>query len=191
MLQDNAERLSVAHRDAAGIIETHAGDRSRAYKLHNTAKALSEIGVTEQAIDWAKRAAFLQDGHQAEEAGNYWCELLHEHRAGQELAARHTQFSRWLSSVSATALHLAAGEVWPALEDEVLERLAKRPHDHIAFLLPTLEDVPLAWTEAHRLDLDSTAQWEELVDAYQLHDPLAVLPVLGLIIEGTLGAAHV
>lgn len=73
----------------------------------------------------------------------------------------------------------------------MLERLAKRPHDHIAFLLHTLEDVPLAWTEAHRLDLDSTAQWEELVDAYLLHDPLAVLQVLGLIIEGTLGAAHV
>lgn len=70
MLQYNAERLSVAHRDAAGIIGTHAGNQSRAYKPHNTAKALFEIGATEQAIDWAKRAAFLEEGHQAEEAGN-------------------------------------------------------------------------------------------------------------------------
>lgn len=189
VLQYNAERLSVAHRDAAGIIETHAGDQSRAYKLHNTARALSEIGATELAIDWAKRAAFLEDGHQAEQAGKYWCELLHEHRSGEELAARLAQFSRWPSSANAARLHLAAGVAWPSLQAEVLEKLAERPYDYIEFLLQTLQDVPLAWAEAHRLDLDSAAQWEDLVAAYQLYDPLAVLPVLERIIEASLTVA--
>lgn len=64
VLHYNAERLAVAHRDVPRIVATHAGDQSRSYRMHNTAKALAEIGETGLAIDWAQRGALLETGHQ-------------------------------------------------------------------------------------------------------------------------------
>lgn len=191
MLQYNAERLAVAHRDVARFIETHAGDQSRSYKLHNTAKALAEIGETGLAIDWAKRGALLETGHQGEAAGDFWCALLHGHRPGEEVAARRTVFERWPSFVQASRLHDASVPTgaWPAMQEEVLAALAVRPDDYVQFLLETLQDVPLAWAEAHRVGLDRGDLWEKLVDAYQVHDPAAVLSVLGNLIVGGLAVA--
>lgn len=191
VLAYNAERLAVAHRDVPRIIETHAGDQSRSYKLHNTAKALAEIGETGLAMDWAKRGALLENGHQGEAAGEYWCTLLHEHAPGEELAARLAVFERWPSFIQASRLHDAAVPTgaWPSMQAEVLATLAGRPDDYVQFLLLTLKDVPLAWAEAYRVGLDRGDLWEKLIDAHQVHDPAAVLFVLEKLIVGGLAVA--
>ncbi|MEO6531710.1 MAG: DUF6880 family protein, partial [Specibacter sp.] len=191
VLHFNAERLAVAHRDTERIIGTHAGDQSRSYKLHNTAKALAEIAETGLAIEWAKRGALLEEGHQGEAAGEYWCQLLHEHRVEVELDARGTVFERWPSAVNATRLHGAAAEAWPSMQTQVLTTLSQRPDDYIEFLLVTLQDVPLAWTEAHRVDLGRVDLWDRLIATHGVHDPAAVLPVLEGLIEGGLTVADV
>lgn len=191
VLQHNAERLAVVHRDSQRIIDTHAGDQTRSYKLQHTATALAEIGEIGLAIDWAHLGALLENGHQGEAAAQYWCQLLHQHRPMDELCARRIMFERWPSSSNATRLHDAAAEAWPSMQGEVLDRLVERPDDCIDFLLQTLQDVPLAWTEAHRLDLDRTDLWARLIDAYQAHDPAAVLPVLERLLDGDLARADV
>lgn len=191
VLQHNAERLAVVHRDTQRIIDTHAGDQTRCYKLQHTATALAEIGEIGLAIDWAHRGALLENGHQGEAAAQYWCQLLHQHRPGDELGARRIMFERWPTSSNATRLHDAAAATWPSMQGEVLARLAERPDDYIDFLLQTLQDVPLAWTEAHRLELDRTDLWARLIDAYQAHDPAAVLPALERLLDGDLARADV
>lgn len=188
-LNYNAQRLAVIDRNVAKIVELYAGDQTRSYRLHNTAKALVEIGEIDQAIEWAERATFLEVHRQAETAGGYWCELLHEYRGAEEPAARTVVFERWPSSRNASRLHAVAGESWVEIEVGVLDRLEQRPYDYIVFLLLTLKDVPRAWVEAHRFDLDSVDLWTRLVDAYQQHDPAAVIPVLERLIASDLEVA--
>ncbi|WP_133162936.1 hypothetical protein [Arthrobacter glacialis] len=133
----------------------------------------------------------MEESHQAEAAGEYWCQLLHEHRGEEELDARRTLFERWPRLGTANRLHAVASGAWPPQEADVLVALAARPDDYIEFPLETLHNVPLAWTEAHRLDLARTELWDRLIAAYQVHDPVAVLPVLESIVEAGLTVAEV
>jgi hypothetical protein len=80
ILDWNSRRLAVFDRDVEAIIRTHARDRRVAAWLHDTAVALMEIGEVDAAIDWAKQATDFDDGHQARQAADYWCELVAEHR---------------------------------------------------------------------------------------------------------------
>ena len=71
----------------------------------------------------------------------------------------------------------------------MFEQLVRRPYDYIVFLLLTLKDVPRAWTEAHRIGLDSPDLWARLVDACEGNDPAAVIPVLQRLVESDLRVA--
>ena len=93
--------------------------------------------------------------------------------------------------VNASGLRDAAAGEWAGIQERVLTVLAARPYDYIVFLLLTLRDVPLAWAEALRLDVDSDDLWTRLVDAYQQLDPAAVVPVLRRLIESDLRVADV
>ncbi|MFP5254149.1 MAG: hypothetical protein ACLGH4_10180, partial [Actinomycetes bacterium] len=147
-LDHNARRLAVLDRDV------DAPDRRVAAWLHDTAQALAEIDQIDLAIDWAQQAADFPDrGHQAATAAEYWCTLLAEHRPEQLLDARLVVFERWPSASTATRLHHAAGTRWPALQQQVMGTLARRPHDAVAFAQQTLRDLPMAWQLAHTLDL--------------------------------------
>lgn len=190
-LQHNEQRLAVAERDVSAIIATYGDDQTRAYPLHDVAKALVEIGETEQGIEFARRAARHDDGWQAERAGHYWCELLTEHHGDQALAARREVFDRWPSQTNAALLHRAAGDRWSDYAAHVLAELERRPDDYVSFLLNPLGDASLAWAEAHRLQLGRPNLWTRLVDAYQQVDPDAVIPILRELIEADLEVADV
>jgi len=116
-----AQRLAVYDRDVEAIIRTHARDRRVAAWLQDTAEALAEIGETDLAIDWAKRATDFDRGHQSQQAARYWCTLLAENRPDEHLAARVEVFRRWPSSSTAGALHDAAGSEWSTYEAEVMD----------------------------------------------------------------------
>jgi hypothetical protein len=189
LLRHNAQRLAVAERDVDQIIAQYGGDQTRAYRLHDVAKALAEIGEVNRAIDFARRATLLESSHQGQQAGSYWCNLLAEHRPEKLLAARRTVFDRWPSSSNATYLFRAAESSWPELEPSVLTRLADRPYDYVVFVLLTLEDVPRAWTAAHDLGLAEEQLWTRLVEAYEATDPAAVVPVLRRLVESDLSVA--
>ncbi len=191
LLDHNAKRLAVVDRDENRIIELYAGDRTRSYRLHEAAAALAEIGFVDRAIEWAGQAAFLESGHQAEVAGHYWCSLLAGNRPGEELAARRTVFERWPTSGNATAVYRAAGDLWGVIEAAVVERLEQRPYDYIVFLLLSIEDVPRAWAEAHRIGLVDDGLWTQLVGAYQQLDPAAVIPVLQRLVDSDLQVADI
>ncbi|MGQ0844379.1 MAG: DUF6880 family protein [Sporichthyaceae bacterium] len=183
VLDWNAQRLAVHDRDVEAIVATHARDRKVAAWLHDTAKALAEADYPDLAIDWAKQATDFDDGHQARAAGDYWCTLLAQHRPDDLLAARQLMFDRWPCSGTAAALHDAAGPVWPTLQTGVYDRLADSPRDAVLFALLTLRDPEQAWTLAHTLGLSCTDTWTRLAKEYQKHDPLAVLPVLAMLVE--------
>jgi hypothetical protein len=68
LLEHNARRLAVVDRDVDAIIATHARDRTVAAWLQETAQALAEIGKVDLAIDWARRAADFDGGHQSLDA---------------------------------------------------------------------------------------------------------------------------
>jgi hypothetical protein len=109
------------------------------------------------------------------------------------LVARVEVFRRWPSSSTAAALHQDAGDAWPAYRDTVLAALSHLPRDAVLFALGHLDDVSHAWELAHSLGLDSADVWEQLANAYQKIDPVAVLPVYRCLVEQELtiaGARH-
>ncbi|MEO5746760.1 MAG: DUF6880 family protein [Ornithinibacter sp.] len=192
-LDENARRLAVLDRDVEAVIRTHARDRKVARWIHDTAKALEEIGEVDLAIDWARQATEFDRGHQSLAASEYWCALLEAHRPDGVLAARLSVFRRWPSSTTAARLHRAAGAAWPSRRDEVMQRLSDSPRDAVLFALLHLHDVRLAWDLAHSLALDDGDAWSRVVDEYESVDPLAVLPVLRRLAEADLevaGAQH-
>lgn len=192
-LEWNAQRLAVLDRDIEAIIRTHARDRRVAAWLQETAEALAEIGEFDLAIDWAAQAVHLDHGFQSLRAGEYWCELLAEHRPDELLAARLEVFRRWPSSGTAAALYRDARAAWLEHSEEVTQRLAASPRDAVTFALQTLKDARYAWELAHSLALDDDRTWSDLAKAYEKVEPTAVLPVLSRLALNELdetGAQH-
>jgi tetratricopeptide (TPR) repeat protein len=193
VLEWNARRLAVLDHDIEAIVRTHARDRKVAAWLQDTAEAFEEIGEIDLAIAWAKQAADFDRGHQSLQAAGYWCKLLAQHRPGELLGARVEVFRRWPTSSTAACLYKDAGEAWPDHRDEVLERLSTRPRDAVLFALLSLKDVQLAWNLAHSRALEDDEVWDRLAKEYEKVDPLAVLPILGMLVEHELteaGARH-
>jgi hypothetical protein len=189
----NAQRLAVYDRDVEAIIRTHARDMKVAAWLQDTAEALAEIGETDLAIDWTRRAADFDRGHQSLKAAEHWCALLAEHRLDELVAARLEVFRRWPSSSTAAALYQDSGTAWPTYQDEVMRQLTRTPHDAVVFAQYHLKDVRLAWDLAHALALDNDRTWSDLVKAYEKVDPIAVLPILNRLVLSELvetGAQH-
>lgn len=187
----NAQRLAVLDRDIDAIIRTHARDMKVAAWLEDTSEALEEIGEIDLAIDWARRATEFGPGHQSLTAARRWCRLLEEHRPDEVLDARLAVFRKWPSDSTAAALHRRAGADWEVHRDEVMATLGGRPRDAVLFALFTLDDPAQAWELAHSLELTDFRAWSELLDAYQLIDPLAVLPKHRELVESTLVETHV
>lgn len=185
-LEWNERRLAVLDRDVAAIIRTHARDRHVAAWFEDTAKAFEEIGEIDLAIDWAKQATNFDLGHQSLTAAGYWCELVDEHRPQDSLEARLYVFRRWPSASTAAGLHRAAASSWPTYLDEVIEMLSARPREAVLFVLLTLKDAEFAWRLAHSLTLDDDDTWSRVVEAYQLVDPVAVLPIHRQLVESQL-----
>ena len=149
VLDWNEQRLAVLDRDIEAIIRTHARDRRVAAWLEDTAKAFEEIGEIDLAIDWAKQAAHFDSGHQAKTAAQTWCRLLAEHRPAELVEARLTVFRRWPTSGHAAEVREAAGRDWDQHREEVMDGLADRPWESVAFALHSLKDAELAWNLAH------------------------------------------
>jgi len=193
VLEYNAKRFAVLDRDVDAIIRTHAKDRRVAAWLHDTAKALEEIGKVDLAIDWARQASEHEPWHQALRAAEYWCALLAAHRPDELLAARWKVFERHPSSSTAATLYAAAGSAWPDCRDRVFITLAPRPREAVLFVLLTLKDPSQAWQLADDLGLSDNDVWEQLAKAYESIDPAATLPVHTRLVEVELeqtGAQH-
>lgn len=189
----NAKRLAVFDRDVDAIIRTHAGDRKVAAWFQDTAEAFEEIGEYDLAVDWARQATEFGLGHQSVTASRYWAKLLEAHRPADSLAARVFLFRRWPNSSTATDLHRAAGDDWPAHRNEVMATLSRQPYDAVTFTLRTLGDAQAAWDLAHDLCLDDDPGWAALIEVYEEIDPLAVLPVHERLVRSALtntGAEH-
>lgn len=185
-LEWNDKRLAVYDRDVDAIIRTHAKDRKVAAWYLDTAKALSEIGQIDMAIDWAREAIDIGPWHQSLRSADYWCELIAEQRPGDLVEARLEVFRRWPSSSTAAHLHAAAEQAWEEYSEEVMSTLVAQPRDVVLFALLTLKDIPLAWNLAHTLELDDDRTWSDLVKAYEKIDPLAVLSVLARLVHNEL-----
>jgi hypothetical protein len=186
VLEYNAKRFAVLDRDVDAIIRTHARDRRVAAWLHDTAKALEEIGEVELAIDWARQGSEHDPWHQALRAAEYWCELLAVHRPDELLAARWKVFERHPSSSTAATLYAAAGSAWPVYRDRVFIALAPQPREAVLFVLLTLKDPSQAWQLADDLGLTDNDVWDRLAKAYEGIDPGATLPAYARLVEAEL-----
>ncbi|MBT2517667.1 hypothetical protein J7E29_09505 [Streptomyces sp. ISL-90] len=186
VVEQARRRLAVADRDVDAVIATHGGDGTRAYQLEDVAKALAEIGEMDRAIEFAERAAFVENGWQAERAARRWCDLLADARPDEELAARRVVFERWPNGSNASTLRRVAGPAWADIEGPVLAKLSADVDAYIGFILRELGDARRAWHDAHRLNLRSADTWTRLVDAYAPVDAAAVLPVLEDLVESDL-----
>lgn len=186
VLDWNARRLAVLDRDVEAIIRTHARDRKVAAWFHDAAKALEEIGETELAIEWARRATDFDHGHQAQRAAESWCALVEEYHPDELVDARSYLFYRWPTALNASRLHAAAGSAWLEHEADVTRILKGNPIDAVTFALSTLKDTHQAWKLAHELNLTSEHTWKELLTAYEPIDSLAVLAIHRQLVESTL-----
>jgi len=187
------QRVAVASGDPEKVIASFV-DLSRSFFLHDLAKALVDVGATDQAITFAERAALLEEGWQAERAAHYWADLLHEHRTHDaELAARRVLFDRWPSAKNALALAQTADApgstvTWDSLAEAVYERLeTQHPRELIGTLLG-LDLTERAWAAGERLTTDA-GLWTELVAAREKADPAAVVPVLIQLIQADLAVS--
>lgn len=178
-LEWNARRLAVLDRDVDAIIATHLRDGAVAAWYTDTAQALAEIDEHDPAIEWAKRGADFDRGHQSVTAANYWCKLLADQHPDRVVAARREVFDRWPTSQHATALYQAASHEWPEHRDHVLAALTEQSggREAVSFALRGLEDPEQAWTLAHELALDDNYLWDDLATAYERIDPVATLPI--------------
>jgi len=186
VLEWNARRLAVLDKNVGEIIRTHLRDAKVAAWYQDTAEALAEVGEYSLAIEWARRGAEFDGGHQSARAGDYWCELLAQHRPDELLDARLTVFRRWPTAVHAMALHDAAGDDWNQYYDDVLAELSTRPVEAVNFAHSSLGDIRLAWSLAHSLSLKDDRLWASVAKSYEKIDPLAVLPVLSRLVEADL-----
>lgn len=187
-VQYNRERLAVALGDPSGIIASFQ-PLTRAYRMHDLAKALMEVGAVDLAIRFARDATQLEDGWQAERAGQYWCELLREYRANdEEVAARQLVFDRWPTATNAVSLAEAARGDWTERAEQVYARLrANHPAELIAALL-RLKEHERAWNDAQGHPL-STELWTRLVAVRLKTDPASAIPQLRKLIESDLERA--
>lgn len=190
VLEWNGQRLAVLDRDINRIIETHLRGGKVAAHYKNVAEALAEIGEYDLAIEWAKKAMDFGDGHQSEDAGEYWADLTAQQYPGSEIKARLEVFERWPKIRSAAKAHRAAGVEWPLYRDQILSGLTASPRDAVMFIYNFLEDVPLAWKTAMDLKLSPAREWLDLVYAYEKIDPLATILVQQQIVEGLLERTH-
>lgn len=186
IVEHNERRLAVHDRDVEAIIRTHSRDLRAAAWLEDTARALAEINEVDLAVDWARRATEFDTGHQAEKAGGYWCDLLHEHHPDHELDARLEVFRRWPNHTNASRLFRASGPAWPTVQEEVFLVLEPRPRDAVMFALDPLKDLDLAWRLAHEHGLEDNRTWADLAGKYAKVEPLAVLPIYALLVEAEL-----
>ncbi|MHB1172401.1 MAG: SWIM zinc finger family protein [Lacisediminihabitans sp.] len=178
----NRQRLAVAQRDVPGIVASF-GELAMSYRLHDVAKALIEVGAVDQAIAYAERGALLDSGWQAEKAGQYWCELLHEHRThDDEIAARQLVFDRWPTATNAVRLAKAAGDAWATRAEDAYAKLEQRHPRELIETLLGLDLTDRAWREAQRHPLDAQL-WTRLVAVQQEVDPASVVPVLRELID--------
>ncbi len=72
---------------------------------------------------------------------------------------------------------------------QIYDLLENRPYDAVAFKKHTLGDIDRAWRLGHELGLDSDDAWAGLVEDYLHRDPIAVLPVLGRLVDNDLRVA--
>lgn len=189
VLEWNDRRLAVLDRDVEAIIRTHLRDRKVAAWFQHTAEALEEIGRSDLAIEWARKAMDVGPRHQSLKAADYWCSLLAKNHPGEELAARLFVFRRWPSSATASALHSVVESEWDAYHGEVMDALAPFPADAVSFALLTLEDASLAWNLARSLELDDDHVWAGLIKSYERVDPVATLPIHRRLVEAELTEA--
>ena len=184
-VQHNRERLAVALGDPAGIIASFQ-PLTRAYRMHDLAKALIEVDAVDLAIGYAHDATELEDGWQAERAGQYWCELLHEHRTPDvEMAARQRVFDRWPTAANAVSLAESAGAGWADLSEQVYARLDT---SHLIETLLRLKEHDRAWRDAQGHPL-STELWSRLVAVRLKADPASVIPKLRELVDTDLEKA--
>lgn len=183
-LQYNRERLAVARGDANSIIASFH-PLTRSYRMHDLAKALIEVGAVDRAIRFAQDATELEDGWQAERAGQYWCELLHESRnQDEEVAARQLVFDRWPTATNAVSLAEAAGAGWVDLSEQVYARLtANHPGQLIGTLL-RLKQHERAWNDAQGHPIIEL--WTRLVAVRLKSDPASALPKVKELIDADL-----
>jgi uncharacterized Zn finger protein len=184
------ERAAVAGGDPGEVIAVF-GELTRSYRMHDLAKALAEVGAIDQAITYAERATLLEDGWQAERAGHYGCDLLHEQGQPEaEIAARQLVFARWPTAKNALTLaqttdHESSSVPWSSLAESVYATLeTQHPRELITTLLG--RGLPeRAWDAAERLTTD-VGLWTTLVAAREKSDPAAVVPALIWLIHADL-----
>ncbi len=189
VLDWNERRLAVFDRDVEAIVRTHARDQKVAAWLHQTAQALEEIGQISLAIEWARRAADFDGGHQAESAAEDWCRLLAEHRPSELIDAQLVVLGRWPTAVHAGTLYRTVGESWDEYREKVMGALSPRPSEAVSLALSSLQDVRLAWELAHALGLGDDRRWATLAKSYEKVDPLAILPILNRLVRADLAHA--
>lgn len=178
----NRERLAVAIGDPGAIVASFQ-PLTRSYRMHELAKALVEVGAVDMAITFARNAAELEDGWQAEQAGQYCCELLHQHRTPvDEIAARQRVFERWQTAANAVSLAEAAGDRWDDLAEEVYASLDV---GNLIETLLRLKQYERAWTDAQGHPL-STQLWTRLVAVRLKKDPSSAVPKLTELIDADL-----
>lgn len=185
------ERLAVASRDPEQVIASF-GELTRSYRMLDLAKALTEVGAVDQALDYAERATLLETSVQAEHAGRFWCELVHQHRPHDEVTARQVVVDRWPNSRNALTLATAADDSsaveWSSLAEAVYAKLETQPPRELITTLLGRGLVERAWEAAGRLT-DDPVLWTALVAAREKTDPAVVVPVLIVLIQKDLEIA--
>lgn len=176
------ERLAVVDGDVERIVSLLGGDQSKPHQFIQVAKAMGEIGRTDDVLAWARRGIDATTGWQVARLFDLSVRVLEERGdAAGVLALRREHLERMPSASTYAALKLAAVAVgcWQEEVDDARAVLTARDRGGLVDALLADGDPTAAW-DAATADPDWDAgeqRWQRLAEVRENTDPRGAFDV--------------
>lgn len=189
-----AERLAIIDRDVDRLVALLGRDLSSPYQFARVAEAMVELGLTDDALAWARRGIAETTGWQVAKLYDLAADLLgDEHDLDGVVDLRRHHLERLPSASTYAGLQAAArtNGTWDVEIGPARTLLAER--DPVGFVDALLADEATdeAWAAATSGDSElSSAQWLRLAEAREPTEPADAMAVYLRLADEVLGRAN-
>ena len=188
------ERLAVLDGDVDRVVELLGGDLTGTYQFIRVAGAMVELGLSDEALAWARRGIESTSGWQVAKLYDIAAGVIADR--GDDVAVldlRREQHQRMPSSTTYALLKTAAASTdgWPTEEADAREVLAARDIGGLVDALLADGDIDAAWDAATAADTTDLGdqRWARLAEARETTEPAAALGIYLRLIDSTLQTA--
>jgi hypothetical protein len=176
------ERLAILDRDVEGLVELLGRDLASPHEFIRAAKAMRELGLDDEVLEWATRGVAQTRGWQTAKLYDLACDV-HTRRDEplEVLALRRAHHERMPSSSTYRALRTAADalDAWPLEQGAARATLERAdPREFVVALLGDGE-LEVAWRAARSAPPDALDSdlWLRLAGSCEAERPVDALAV--------------